>query len=175
MTIGQIINQVKENDPQADTDLLQLAYDFAEKAHKGQKRMNGDSYIQHSLHTAFLLARMKTDLTTIIAGLLHDVPEDTEVKLEEIEKNFGSEVAGLVHGITKLGKIKYRGVERYRENLRKMFLAMAEDLRVILIKFCDRLHNLRTLDALSEEKGNASRAKPWRYTRLLPAFSVSGA
>jgi len=152
MTIGQIINQVKENDPQVDTDLLQLAYDFAEKAHKGQKRMNGEPYIQHSLHTAFLLARMKTDLATIIAGLLHDVPEDTNTTIEEIKKNFGSEIAGLVHGITKLGKIKYRGVERYRENLRKMFLAMAEDLRVILIKFCDRLHNLRTLDALPEEK-----------------------
>ena len=105
MTIGQIINQVKENDPQIDTDLLQLAYDFAEKAHKGQKRMNGEPYIQHSLHTAYLLAQMRTDLTTIIAGILHDVPEDTDTKLEEIEKNFGSEVAGLVHGITKLRKI----------------------------------------------------------------------
>ncbi|HOZ56211.1 MAG: Bifunctional (p)ppGpp synthase/hydrolase RelA [Parcubacteria group bacterium ADurb.Bin316] len=152
MTIGQIINQVRENDPQADADLLQLAYEFADKAHKGQKRMNGEPYIQHSLHTAFLLAQMKADLTIIIAGILHDVPEDTEVTLEEIEKNFGQDVASLVHGITKLGKIKYRGVERYRENLRKMFLAMAEDLRVILIKFCDRLHNLRTLDALPTEK-----------------------
>lgn len=88
MTIGQIINQVRENDPQADADLLQLAYEFADKAHKGQKRMNGEPYIQHSLHTAFLLAQMKADLTIIIAGILHDVPEDTEVTLEEIEKNF---------------------------------------------------------------------------------------
>ncbi len=152
MTINQVINVVKENDPQADTELLQLAYDFAEKAHHGQKRMTGEPYIQHSLHTAFLLAQIKTDLTTVIAGLLHDVPEDTKTTLEEIEKDFGPDVAHLVKGITKLGKIKYRGVERYRENLRKMFLAMAEDLRVILIKFCDRLHNLRTLDALPEEK-----------------------
>jgi GTP diphosphokinase / guanosine-3',5'-bis(diphosphate) 3'-diphosphatase len=154
MTIDQVLNKVKENDPQADLILLQLAYDFAEKAHHGQKRLTGEPYIQHSLHTAFLLAQMRTDLTTIIAGLLHDVPEDTAVTLEEIEKNFGVEVATLVKGITKLGKLKYRGVERYRENLRKMFLAMADDLRVILIKFCDRLHNLRSLEALPEEKRN---------------------
>lgn len=152
MTIDQVINKVKENDPKADLILLKLAYDFAEKAHRGQKRMTGESYIQHCLHTAFLLAQMKSDLTTIIAGLLHDVPEDTDIKIEEIEKNFGADTANLVKGITKLGKIKYRGVERYRENLRKMFLAMAEDLRVILIKFCDRMHNLRTLEALPEEK-----------------------
>lgn len=152
MTIGQIINKVKENNPQADTDLVQLAYEFAAKAHQGQKRLTGEPYIQHSLHTAFLLAQMKADLTTIIAGLLHDVPEDTAVTLEEIEANFGKDVASLVRGITKLGKIKYRGVERYRENLRKMFLAMAEDLRVILIKFCDRLHNLLSLGAQPEDK-----------------------
>ncbi|MCX6795954.1 MAG: HD domain-containing protein [Candidatus Falkowbacteria bacterium] len=154
MTINQVTNKVKENDPQADLILLQLAYEFAEKAHHGQRRATGEPYIQHSLHTAFLLAQMKADLTTIIAGLLHDVPEDTATKLEEIEKNFGSDVANLVKGITKLGKLKYRGVERYRENLRKMFLAMADDLRVILIKFCDRLHNLRSLEALPEDKKN---------------------
>lgn len=152
MTINQIINKVRDNDPQADTDLLRLAYDFASEAHGQQKRKTGEPYIQHSLHTAFVLAQIKADLNTVIAGILHDVPEDTEHPLEEIKKNFGSEVASLVEGITKLSKIKYRGVERYRENLRKMFLSMARDLRVILIKFCDRLHNLRTLDALPPEK-----------------------
>ena len=152
MTIEQIISKVEKNNPKADTDLLKLAYDFADNAHKGQKRQNGEPYIQHSLHTAFILTQIKTDLNTIIAGLLHDVPEDTSRTLAEIEKNFGKEVAGLVRGITKLSKIKYRGVERYVESLRKMFLAMASDLRVILIKFADRLHNLRTLDALPPEK-----------------------
>lgn len=152
MTIEQIINKVKENNPKADTELLQLAYDFAITAHKGQKRKSGEPYIQHSLHTAFALAQMKADLETVIAGLFHDIPEDTPHTLEEIEKNFGGEIAGLVEGITKLSKIKYRGVERYVESLRKMFLAMAADLRVILIKFADRLHNLRTLDALPPEK-----------------------
>ncbi|MCK5211518.1 bifunctional (p)ppGpp synthetase/guanosine-3',5'-bis(diphosphate) 3'-pyrophosphohydrolase [Candidatus Parcubacteria bacterium] len=152
MTIQQIINKVKSNNPKADLDLLKLAYDFADKAHDKQKRKTGEPYIQHSLHTAFLLAQIKADINTVIAGILHDVPEDTEKSLEDIEKNFGAEIAGLVEGITKLSKIKYRGVERYRESLRKMFLAMARDLRVILIKFCDRLHNLRTLDALPLEK-----------------------
>lgn len=152
MKIEQIINKVKDNDPKADVDMLMLAYDFAENAHRGQKRKTGDPYIEHCLHTAFLLAQMKADISTIVAGILHDVPEDTEYTLEEVNENFGQEVASLVEGITKLSKIKYRGVERYKESLRKMFLAMARDLRVMLIKFCDRLHNLRTLDALPHEK-----------------------
>lgn len=152
MNINQIINKVKENDPKADTDMLKLAFDFAQNAHRNQKRKTGEPYIQHSLHTAFILAQIKADFNTVLAGILHDVPEDSELNLESIEKNFGKEVAGLVEGITKLSKIKYRGIERYKENLKKMFLAMARDLRVILIKFADRLHNLRTLDALPPEK-----------------------
>lgn len=152
MTIEQIINKVKENDPRADVDLVKLAYDFAREAHKGQKRKTGEPYIQHSLHAAFTLAQIKADLSTIIAGLLHDIPEDTEKTLSDIEKNFGKEIASLVEGVTKLSKIKYRGVERYVESLRKMFLAMSDDLRVILIKFADRLHNLRTLEVLPPEK-----------------------
>ncbi|MFH1661646.1 MAG: RelA/SpoT family protein [Candidatus Falkowbacteria bacterium] len=154
MTINQIVNKVKENNPNADIELLELAYEFAKKAHEGQKRKSGEPYIQHSLHTAFTLATIKADLNTVIAGLLHDVPEDTEYTLSDVKKNFGQEVSTLVEGITKLSKIKYRGIERYRESLRKMFLSMARDLRVILIKFADRLHNLRTLDALPKEKQN---------------------
>lgn len=152
MTAEQIIDKVKKNNPKADLDLLRLACDFAQNAHKGQKRQTGEPYIEHSFHTAFILAQIKADLSTIIAGLLHDVPEDTEHSIEEVEKDFGKEVADLVRGVTKIGKIKYRGVERYVESLRKMFLSMSTDLRVILIKFADRLHNLRTLDALPEDK-----------------------
>ena len=152
MTIEQIIKKVRENNPKVDTDMLKLAYDFAVKAHGGQKRRTGEFYIQHSLHTAFVLAQIKVDLNTVIAGILHDIPEDTEYTLDDIKKNFGEEIAYLVEGITKLSKIKYRGIERYRESLRKMFLAMASDLRIIIIKFADRLHNLRTLDVLPEEK-----------------------
>jgi GTP pyrophosphokinase len=152
MTISQIVNKFKENHPKADTTMLELAFEFALKAHGDQKRKSGEPYIQHCLHTAFVLAQIKADLATVMAGLLHDIPEDTEYSLADIEKNFGQEVAGLVEGITKLSKIKYRGVERYRESLRKMFLAMARDLRVILIKFADRLHNLKTLKSLPLEK-----------------------
>jgi len=152
MTIEQIINKVRENNPSADLDILELAYDFALKAHGKQKRKTGEPYIQHSLHTAFVLAQIKADLNTVVAGILHDVPEDTEYTLKDVKDNFGTDIATLVEGITKLSKIKYRGIERYRESLRKMFLAMARDLRVILIKFCDRLHNLRTLNALPPEK-----------------------
>lgn len=152
MTIEQIIKKVIENNPSQDTAMLELAYDFADAAHSGQKRRSGIPYIQHSLHTAFLLAQIKADYPTIIAGILHDVPEDTEKTLEDVEENFGKEVATLVEGITKLSKVKYRGIDRYTESLRKMFIAMAKDIRVILIKFCDRLHNLRTLEALPPNK-----------------------
>jgi len=152
MTIEQIIEQVSKNQPNADTKLIRQAYDFSVTAHGDQKRKSGELYIQHPLNTAFILAQIKADLPTIVAGLLHDVPEDTTTTLEDIKNTFGAEVAKLVEGITKLSKIRYRGIKRYRESLRKMFLAMAEDLRVILIKFADRLHNLRTLDALTPEK-----------------------
>jgi GTP pyrophosphokinase len=152
MTIEQIVEKVKDNNPKADADLVWLAYDFAAKAHEGQARKSGEPYIQHSLHTAFVLAQMKADLNTIIAGLLHDVPEDTSYTITDVEKNFGKEVADLVHGVTKVGKIRYRGIQRYRENLRKMFLALAADVRIVMIKFSDRLHNLRTIEALPKEK-----------------------
>ncbi len=152
MTIERIIKKFAENHPGADTKLLAQAFEFANLAHEGQIRKNGEPYIQHPLHTAYILTEIKADLPTVMAGLLHDVPEDTKHTISEIKKRFGSEVAFLVQGVTKLGKIKYRGIERYRENLKKMFLAMASDLRVIFIKFCDRLNNLRTLENLPPEK-----------------------
>ncbi len=152
MTIERLIKKFSENHPGADSSILKEAYDFAVAAHEGQLRKSGEPYINHPLHTAYLLTEIKADLVTIVAGLLHDVPEDTDRTLEEIEQKFGPEISNLVRGITKLGKIKYRGIERYRENLKKMFLAMTNDLRVIFIKFCDRLNNLRTIESLPEEK-----------------------
>lgn len=152
MTIEQVVQKIKENDQQADTTIIVRAYDFAFKAHDGQIRKTGEPYIIHPLNTAFTLAQIKADIPTIAAGLLHDVPEDTTTTFEEVKKTFGEEIAYLVEGVTKLSKIKYRGEERYRESLRKMFLAMAEDIRVILIKFADRLHNLRTLEGVEEKK-----------------------
>lgn len=152
MTYQDLEKLVKKYNPEADFKKLEAAFNFAEKAHQDQKRLSGEPYFNHSLATAMTLAELKMDEPTIIAGLLHDVPEDTSFTLEEIKKEFGEEVARLVEGITKLGRLKYRGVTRYLENLRKMFLAMAEDIRVIFIKFADRLHNLKTLSALPEEK-----------------------
>ncbi|MEK7516814.1 MAG: RelA/SpoT family protein [Patescibacteria group bacterium] len=152
MEITRLLRTIKTHHPQADLDLVRLAYDFAEEAHRGQKRLSGEDYVTHSLATAQTLAEMKFSAAIVIAGLLHDVPEDTSVTLEDIKKNFGSDIAGMIQGVTKLGKIKYRGLERYIENLRKMFLAMAEDVRVVFIKFADRLHNLETLDALPPQK-----------------------
>jgi GTP pyrophosphokinase len=152
MTIDNIINLIKSRHPDTDVTMLKLAYDYAEEAHRGQKRMSGEDYIQHSLETAYKLVEYNLDMPTIIAGILHDVPEDTPKTIEDIEKNFGEEIASLVAGITKLGKIKYRGLERYAENLRKMFVAMAEDIRVIFIKFADRINNLKTLSALPPVK-----------------------
>ena len=151
-SVEKTIKTVQMHHPKADADMIRLAYDFADTAHKGQKRASGEPYITHPLACAQTLAEMKMPPAIVIAGLLHDVPEDTIVTLKEIEKNFGADIASLVRGITKLGKIKYRGAERYVENLRKMFMAMANDVRVIFIKFADRLHNLETLGSLQPEK-----------------------
>jgi GTP pyrophosphokinase len=148
----QLIQTIKKNYPNANLDMVQLAFEFADEAHKGQLRVSGEPYINHSLNTAIILAEMKLNPSIVIAGLLHDVPEDTNVTLKEIEKNFGKDIALMVEGITKLGKLKYRGVERYAENLRKMFLAMSRDIRTIFIKFADRLDNLKTLYVLPPEK-----------------------
>lgn len=143
---------VRQHHRNADTDLLRLAFEFSRDAHAGQKRKTGEEYIYHSLATAQTLADMRLSPEIIIAGLLHDVPEDTKRTLEDIRHEFGDDVANMVDGITKLGTIKYRGIERYIENLRRMFVAMASDLRVVLIKFADRLHNLTTLYALPRAK-----------------------
>ncbi|MEK7181710.1 MAG: RelA/SpoT family protein [Patescibacteria group bacterium] len=153
-TIKQIISAAEYPLSPEDEKFIMEAFQFADTAHRGQERKSGEPYIIHSLNVAKILAEIGMDEKTIAAGLLHDVPEDTEVTLTEIEKRFGGEVAHLVDGITKLGKIKLRGSkeEYYLENLRKMFLSMAQDIRVVIIKLADRLHNMRTLEHLPEEK-----------------------
>lgn len=145
MTFNDLCATIKRERLKVDKTMLRLAYETAARAHEGQTRHSGEPYITHPLAVAHTLASLRLDEETIIAGLLHDVPEDTPVTINEIRKDFGDTVASLVDGITKLGTLKYRGMERYVENLRKMFIAMAEDIRVILIKFADRLHNLETL------------------------------
>lgn len=134
--------------------LFREAFAFANTAHAGQLRRSGDPYITHALQVSKTLGEIGMDVTTLIAGLLHDVPEDTTIPLSEIESRFGEEVAYLVNGVTKLGKIRLRGSheEYFLENLRKMFLAMAKDIRVVIIKLADRLHNMRTLEYVPTAK-----------------------
>lgn len=153
-TLDQMFSSARREYSSDDRKFIAEAYRFADEAHCGQLRRSGEPYVTHSLAVAKLLADIGMDKMTIAAGLLHDVPEDTDRTLAEIEKKFGNEVAYLVDGITKLGKIKLRGSreEYFLENLRKMFLAMATDIRVVIIKLADRLHNMRTLDAVPKEK-----------------------
>lgn len=149
--IQEIISQLKEP-KEADIKIIEKAYAFAKNAHDGQERFSGEPYFSHSFETAKILASLHLDTATIVAGLLHDIIEDTEATEKDIRKEFGEEILSLIKGATKLGKLKYRGVERHVENLRKLFLAMARDIRVILIKLADRLHNMRTLQYVKEEK-----------------------
>lgn len=151
-TIDDLCDLLRRLHPQTNVDLVRRAYTFAEEAHRGQKRSSSEPYIIHPLAAAYTLAEMHLDESILAATLLHDVPEDTERTLEDIEREFGHDIASMVAGITKLGKIKYRGMERYIENLRKMFLAMAADVRVVFIKFADRLHNLETLHHVPPKK-----------------------
>lgn len=152
LTINDVVEKVKRYARPTEVELIWLAFEVAQKAHAGQYRKSGEAYIVHPTAAAYILANMRIDPTIVAATLLHDVPEDTAVTLEEIEKDFGPDIASMIRGITKLGKLKYRGAERYIENLRKMFVAMAEDVRVMIIKFADRIHNLTTLDSLEEKK-----------------------
>ena len=135
-----------------DRALIRDAYVFAEKAHAGQVRYSGEPYFNHVFATAMNLASLDMNANIISAGLLHDTIEDTKVKCQEIEKKFGKDILFLVEGVTKLGKLKYRGLERDVENLRKFFVAIAADPRVIVIKLCDRLHNVRTLEFVRPDK-----------------------
>ena len=147
-----IIAQCRQNHPTVDFSIEEKAFEFANRAHWGQKRETGEDYIFHCLAVAEILTNLKLGPRAISAALLHDVLEEGKATEQELEKNFGKEITELVKGVTKVGKIQYHGVERAIENLRKMFLAIAEDIRVVLIKLADRLHNMRTLAALPEEK-----------------------
>ncbi len=150
--VDDLINLLDSRYNAGDIDVIEKAYTFAEKAHEGQSRHTGEPYFSHCTQVAQKLIQLRLPSDVIAAGLLHDVPEDTERTLQDIEAAFGEDIASMVGAITKLGKVKYRGEERYAENLRKMFVAMAQDVRVIFIKFADRLHNLETLYALPEHK-----------------------
>jgi len=148
-----LIEEIPKYQPGADLDLVNRAYRFSEKSHKGQQRASGEPYLSHPLEVAGLLVDFKMDVTTVIAGLLHDVLEDTRATKDDLAREFGPEIADLVDGVTKIGKLAFSSrEERQAENFRKMVVAMAHDLRVLMIKLADRLHNMRTLDYLAPEK-----------------------
>lgn len=154
--LQELIEKIKKYAPNGDIDLIEKAYYYGKKAHEGQLRKSGEPYFIHPIAVANILCDMELDMQTIAAGLLHDVVEDTEYTYEDIKNDFGEEIADLVDGVTKLGQIKYKSKEETQaENLRKMFLAMSKDIRVILIKLADRLHNMRTLKYMPPEKAKS--------------------
>jgi len=149
---NDIADRILEYDPECELALLQRAYVFSAKVHEGQERLSGEPYLVHPLEVAGILADMRLDEVTIAAGLLHDTVEDTLATVEELERLFGSDVAFLVDGLTKLSKLEYRSAKvRQADNFRKMLVAMSRDIRILLIKLADRLHNMRTLEFVSEE------------------------
>src|SRR5262249_18125765 len=153
MTIGELIDRVRTYHPAAPVDLIQKAYEFSAEKHHGHRRPPGEPYLTRPLQVAGIIAELRLDVPSVATGLLHDTVEDTLATLEQIEQTFGAEIAALVDGVTKIGQINFRSPEeKQAENSRKMLLAMARDLRVILIKLADRTHNMRTLGHLSPER-----------------------
>ncbi len=158
MLYEKLKSKIAEYNSDANYELIDKAYQIAKKAHEKQKRQSGEPYILHPLSVAIVIAELELDCESIAAGLLHDVVEDTEITLDEIREEFSDDVATLVDGVTKLTAIKYTEASKVdkeeiqAENYRRMFLAMSNDIRVILIKLSDRLHNMRTLKSTSEEK-----------------------
>ena len=149
----ELVERVRRYNPHADEDLLNRAYVFAMKAHGSQKRASGDPYFSHPLEVAAILTEFKVDDATIVAAMLHDTIEDTTVTREDVDKAFGEEIGGLVDGLTKLGKLDFVTKHAQQaENFRKLLLAIADDARVLLVKLADRLHNMRTLQFMPEDK-----------------------
>src|SRR5277367_1832558 len=150
---GELLDKVRKNRPGDDFDLLRRAYEFAAEQHKSQTRLSGEPYLSHPVEVAHLLADMKLDVTSLCAAILHDVVEDTKQLIEKISEQFGADVARLVEGVTKISKLDLLAPEdRQAENVRKMLLAMVNDVRVVMVKLADRLHNMRTLEYLSPER-----------------------
>ena len=153
LRFNDIADRVLEYDAECDLELLQRAYVYTAKVHEGQARLSGEPYLVHPLEVAGILVDMRLDAVTISAGLLHDTVEDTLTTVDEIKRLFGEDVAFLVGGLTKISKVEFSSVRaRQAENFRKMLVAMSQDIRILLIKLADRLHNMRTLHYLSEDK-----------------------
>ena len=151
--IDQLLGRLRSYQPDADLEIVRKAYEFSAKAHQGQTRRSGEPYVKHPVAVAGVLTSLKTDVSAIVAGLLHDTLEDTVATTDQLEREFGKEVVHLVDGVTKIGKITFKSSEeKQAENFRKMVLSMADDIRVVIIKLADRLHNMRTLEYLNEAK-----------------------
>ena len=149
--VEELLSEVEAYKQDVDRDLLTRAFDYAAKAHEGQVRASGQEFILHPWGVAKILAQLQLDEPTLAAALLHDVVEDTDAHIEEVRTEFGAEIATLVEGVTKLTRVKFQSREHAEaENYRKLIVAMAEDVRVILIKLADRLHNLRTIEYLGK-------------------------
>ena len=153
MELDEFLKKINEYNPQADVKLIKKAFTFAKVAHEGQKRVSGEDYFTHPLEVAKILIEQKADSSTICASLLHDVLEDTKIDSKEVKRVFGDEICELVEGLTKIDKVHFDSKEDYNaENLRKILLATTKDIRIILIKLSDRLHNMRTLETFKEDK-----------------------
>src|SRR6184192_1497935 len=151
--LDELLDKLKQNRPSDDPWLVRRAYEIAAERHRDQLRRSGDPYLSHLLEVAHILADMRMDSTTLTAALLHDVVEDTEFPLARIQERFGDETARLVEGVTKISRLNMLAPEaRHAENVRKMVLAMVHDVRVVVVKLADRLHNMRTIEFLSQEK-----------------------
>ncbi len=149
---SDLIDRVRAYQPAADAELIKRAYDYSAKAHDGQMRKSGDPYFIHPASVAGIITELRLDTASVCAGLLHDVVEDTLATTKDLEREFGGEIASLVDGVTKLGKINFTSKEdRQAENFRKMVVAMARDIRVLLVKLCDRVDNMRTLQFMKPE------------------------
>ena len=149
----ELVELMQSQNGSYNYDLIKKAYDFCVNAHEGQKRMTNEKYYIHPLNVAKIIVKLGMDSESVAASLLHDVVEDTDTSLDFIKKEFGAEVALLVDGVTKIGRLSFTSKEQQQaESLRKMLIAMGKDIRVIIIKLADRLHNMRTIDAMPENK-----------------------
>lgn len=172
-TIKEIVGLLK-HPTKDDVALIEKAYNFAERAHDGQKRYSGQPYFVHVAHVGKNLAAVNVDAATVAAGLLHDVIEDAAIKPDTLEQEFGKDVSGLVQGVTKMSKLRYHGVERHVESLRKFFIAMSKDIRVLLIKLADRLHNIQTLEYVPEASQKRIALETLEiHARLADRFGIS--
>ena len=174
MTLTGLLERVRSYDSSADIDLIRRAYDFSAKVHQGQMRKSGEPYLVHPLEVAGILTELKLDEASVVTGLLHDTVEDTLATLPEMAELFGDEIADLVDGVTKLCQFSFNTrEEKQAENFRKMVVAMAKDIRVLLVKLADRTHNMRTLEHMTPERQDASPRRRSTSTRRSPTGSAS--